>query len=103
MWGVRCRKQNHFEHVEFTIHLGSDEEHIYRRLEREKRCGRVERMDENTCRFSADVYDSNELVPWIRTFICRIKSMDFSNRTVENRIKEDLKKMYSMYGLEGEN
>ena len=57
-------------------------------------------MDEHTYRFSAEVYDSSELVPWIRTFICRMVDMRFSNRTLENKFTEDLEEMYRTYGIE---
>ena len=103
MWGVNTRqhayKQEQLEHVEFIVQVADNEEYIIRRLYREKRIGTVEKLDEHTYKFSADVYDTTELVPWIRTFICRIKQMNFSNRTVENRFKGDLKKMYEMYGI----
>ena len=103
MWGV-CVKRNkwgteYLEHVEFTVKVEDGEEHIVNRLEREKRTGKVEKIDENTYRFSADVYESSELIPWIRTFICRIVKMNFSNRTVENQFKKDLETMYGMYGI----
>ncbi len=103
MWGVSVKRNkwgtDHLEHVEFTVRIEAGEEHIIRRLEREKRVGVVERLDQNTYRFSADVYDSGEMIPWIRTFICRIVKMNFSNRTVENRFKKDLDAMYRMYGI----
>ena len=103
MWGVNTRqnayKQEHLEHVEFIINVADNEEYIVRRLYREKRIGNVEKLDEHTYKFSADVYDTTELVPWIRTFICRITQMNFSNRTAENRFKGDLKRMYEMYGI----
>ncbi len=106
MWGVIIKRNKHgaehLEHVEFTVRIDKGEEHIIRRLEREKRVGTVERLDENTYRFSADVYDSSEMKPWIRTFICRIVKMNFSNRTVENGFKKDLEEMYRMYGIRGE-
>lgn len=98
MWGVISRKdQFKFEHVEFTVRFDDNEEYIYQRLEREKRCGTVTRIDKNTARFSADVYDTWELVPWIRTFICRITSMNFSNRTVENQFIKDVEDMHYLY------
>lgn len=87
------------EHVEFTITYSDDEKYIPARLIREKRCGTVEETGHNTLRFSADVYDSNELIPWIRTFICRITDLSFSNKELESRFKNDLLEMYSLYGL----
>ena len=102
MWGVVCDERRTLEHIEFTVHIGRDEEYIYRRLLREKRCGTVERIDEHTCRFSADVYDSSELNPWIRTFIGRIENIEYSNKLYENRFNMDLQDMYRLYGLGGE-
>ncbi len=102
MWGVNCQwSLKRLEHVEFEIQIAQDEQHIVRRLEREKRCGRVERLDQHHYRFAADVFDTNEMIPWIRTFICRITRLHFSNRTAENRLKEDIRQMYRMYGIEG--
>ena len=86
--------------MEFTVRVEDFEEHIVRRLEREKRIGTVEKLDAHTYRFSADVYDTSEMIPWIRTFICRITEMNFSNRAVEDLFKADLEEMYRLYGIE---
>ncbi len=103
MWGVGCRgslsREERLEHVEFIIKIEDGEEHIVRRLHREKRIGTIEKIDDYTYRFSADVYETNELVPWIRTFICRIVKLNFSNRTLENKFKQDIKEMYKTYGI----
>ena len=105
MWGVMANYgrngEGKTERVEFTVKIGKGEEFIIKRLEREKRCGKVERIDDTTYRFTADVYDTNEMMPWIRTFICRIEKLNFSNRTQENRFKADLDEMYKMYGIGG--
>lgn len=102
MWGVSCRlNTSRLEHVEFEVRIADDEQHIVRRLEREKRCGSVEKVDEHHYRYVADVFDTNEMIPWIRTFISRITRMNFSNRTAENRIRDDIAQMYRMYGLDG--
>ena len=102
MWGVNCRwNTDRLEHVSFEVKIKDDEQYIVRRLEREKRCGRVEQLDEHTYRFVADVFDTNEMLPWIRTFISRIVKMNFSNRTAENKFKADLAAMYQLYGLDG--
>lgn len=103
MWGVSVKRNkwgnDHLEHVEFTIKVEEGEGYIVKRLEREKRIGTVEKLDEHTYRFSTDVYDTSEMIPWIRTFICRIVKMNFSNRTIENQFKKDMEAMYRMYGI----
>ena len=102
MWGVNCRNnESRHEHVEFTIRVEDGEQHIVHRLEREKRIGTVEKIDDKHYRFLADVYDTSELIPWIRTFICRITKLDFSDRTTENRLRRDIGEMYKMYGIDG--
>lgn len=102
IWGVSTESHGErLEHIDFTVCYGVDEVYIHRRLEREKRCGRVEKIDEHTSRFSADVYDSGELVPWIRTFICRITDIHFSNTELEKQFKEDIDNMYRLYSLNG--
>lgn len=102
MWGVATDSPsgNRMEHIEFTVQYSDGEQHIPRRLEREKRIGQLEYIDEHKCLFSADVYDASELIPWIRTFICRITDISISNRTLEIQFKEDLRTMYEMYGLD---
>ncbi len=103
MWGVVTRKtpkrDGSCEHVDFTVKINEGENHIIRRLIREKRVGTVEKIDEHTYRFSADVCDITEIKPWIRTFICRITDINFSNKAVEKQFKGDLEEMYRMYGI----
>ena len=102
IWGVVAKREDTpTEHVEFTVQFGGGEEHIYRRLLREKRCGSVERIDEHHAKFTADVYDTGEMMPWIRTFICRITAIEFSNKELQRRLQQDLDTMYEMYGLKG--
>ncbi len=103
MWGVstQSRSGERMEHVDFTVRYGDYEQHIHRRLEREKRCGTVEKIDKNTSRFTADVFDASEVVPWIRTFICRITDIHFSDKGLEAQFKRDIEDMYKLYGMEG--
>ena len=60
----------------------------------------IEHLDENTIRFTADVYDASELIPWIRTFICRITEIHISNEKLEEKFRDDMNAMYALYGLE---
>lgn len=103
MWGANIKRNRYgkekIECVSFTIKIGEKEEFIVKRLEREKRIGEVVKIDNYTYNFKAYVYDTSEMIPWIRTFICRIVKLNFSNRTLENEFKNDLKKMYEIYGV----
>lgn len=103
IWGVSTNSTSgkRMEHVEFTVTYGNDEKYIHNRMQREKRCGHVEKIDDNTSRFSADVFDAWELIPWIRTFICRITDFSFSDKALEEQFKNDLEEMYRLYDLKG--
>ena len=105
IWGVSTssRSGQRMETVEFYIHYEEEEPHIHQRLLREKRCGIVEKIDDHTSRFYAEVYDTSELIPWIRTFICRIKEIHFSNKILEAQFLRDIRKMYELYEIEGDD
>ena len=90
---------NIIEYIE-NLHFDDDEQHIPQRLEREKRNGRVEIIDQNTCKYIVDTYDASEMLPWIRTFIGRIEKLECSDETVVKRFYEDLELTFALYGGE---
>ncbi len=98
IWGVSTgRGFGGLEHVEFTVYYTEDEKYILNRLQREKRNGTVTILDETSARFSIDVLDSQELIPWMRSFFCRLSDVCFSNREVEDKFFGDFDAMRSMY------
>lgn len=98
LWGVSTGSGHSLDHVEMTVHIGRNEGFILERLEREKRCGEITAIDEFTYRYTADVYDASEMLPWLRTFIGRIISFECSNDFARNRFYDDLDKMRAIYG-----
>lgn len=98
LWGVSVGCGHKLDHIEMTVRFAPGEEHIPQRLEREKRHGTVERLDRWTCRFSADVYDAAEMLPWLRTFTGRIVELKCSDPFVVNTFYRDLDRMREMYG-----
>lgn len=103
MWGVSTQGSSgqRMEHVDFTVRYDAEEYYIHKRLEREKRCGSVEKINEYESKFSADVFDAGEMIPWIRTFISRITEINFSNKALEKQFWDDMEAMYKIYGMEG--
>ena len=95
MWGVVIRHKR--EHISMDIHVEKDENFIVQRLLREKRCGKVTRIDETTWRFEAEVMDSLEMVPWIRTFFGRITRLSADNPRLLRWIRQDLREMSVLY------
>ena len=103
IWGVSTFSSysKKLEHVDFTVTYDAKEDFIHKRLVREKRRGKVERLSATSSRFSIDVYDISELIPWIRTFICRITELNFSNKELEKQFWDDIDAMYKLYDMEG--
>ena len=91
MWGVSFKMEttSELEHVRFVIEYPTEREKSYipARLRREAVTGTVKELDDCHSEFTADIIDSNEIVPWINSFFGRITELDFP---YASRIKEDI-------------
>ena len=96
-WGVTGNNHTRLEHIEMTVFVGPEEGHIVERLEREKRCGRVEKLDDSHWKFTADVYEAFEMLPWLRTFTGRVTDLQCTDKRVINRFWKDFHEMTQMY------
>ena len=99
-WGVTGNNFTRLDHIEMTVLVGPDERHIIDRLEREKRCGTVEQLDDTHWRFTADVYEALEMLPWLRTFTGRITELQCTDQRVIARFWKDFDELTQMYGVE---
>ncbi|MCF0247341.1 MAG: WYL domain-containing protein [Synergistes sp.] len=102
VWGVSSRRGDEKEHIEMTVRFKKNEQYINRILNREKRCGTVKDAGEGRLNFCADVYDANEMMPWLREFIGRIEDLSCSNETVTETFMNDLYEMAKLYGIDTE-
>lgn len=107
IWGVALKQNKKHNdtttvHVTFRVHFEEEEKFIYQRLLREKRCGTVTLLDDNNAQFDADVFDPMEIIPWARTFICRITFFDCSEKYIVRRFFADIRKMNRLYTGEDE-
>lgn len=98
VWGVSTGQRYSLDHIEMTVFVDDNEKFIINRLEREKRCGKIEMIDPHHYRFVADVYDAMEMMPWIRTFTGRISSLECSNQAVADTFYTDFNEMLKIYG-----
>lgn len=102
MWGVAFNNNGKLYHIEFDVHVEKYEAYVAERLNREKRCGMVEKTDEVTWRFSADVCNPQEMLPWIRTFTGRIRNFRCDDPKVEERFWGDMEELYHLYDIKNE-
>jgi hypothetical protein len=100
LWGVAIPARESVDQIEIDIRVESGEEYIPQRINREKRGGKIFSLGDNMYRFSADVCDATEMLPWIRTFIGRIVALRCDNSYVEETFYGDLKEMERMYGAD---
>lgn len=102
MWGAAVSNSNALYHMEFDVHAETYEPYVAERLIREKRCGTVEKTDDVTWRFSADVCNPREMLPWIRTFTGRIQNFSCDDPKVEERFWGDMEALYRLYDIKDE-
>ena len=101
-WGVARNNFTRLEHIEMTVFVDANEGYIIDRLKREKRCGTVEQVDDRHWRFTADIYEALELLPWLRTFTGRVTELQCTDQRVIARFWKDFDELAQMYGGGGD-
>jgi len=97
-WGVSFDGISRTEQLFVKLYINEKtEQYIISRIRREGRSGELLRIDKNIYLYSVEVFDSNEIMPWIKTFVGRIISLDGTNKEVVRRFYRDIETMYKMY------
>lgn len=106
VWGVSFQnsKSPDLQHIKMTLFINEKTEHfVLERLEREKRGGAITKIAENTFVYENQVYDVNEMLPWLRTFIGRILSLETTPPSLSKLFKQDMEALYNMYDIKEES
>ncbi len=102
-WGVSFDGSSRTEQVFVKLFIDEKrEQYIIDRINREGRGGELLHADKNIYLYSVEVFDANEVMPWIKTFTGRIISFESTNREVTARFYRDMEIMYQMYQTGGE-
>lgn len=102
LWGVSFQSgsRNHLDKLTMIVNVTEPaESYIIDRLKREGRGGKITKISESVFKYETEVFDCNEMLPWIRTFIGRIISLKCTDQTVVKRFYYDLEIMYQMYQI----
>ena len=98
VWGVSFGDDTATDHLEMSLFIGKDEQHIVSRIKREGRHGSLKQIDDTTYVYTIAVLDAMEMMPWLRTFIGRIISLKCTNVKVTSTFYNDLAALYELYG-----
>lgn len=101
LWNTSSGYARTVDHLEMTLRITPQEDYILQRLEREGKHGSVEEIGDDRFRYSVDVYDAAEMLPWIRTFTGRIEELSCTDPEVTKVFYGDLEEMISMYLQDG--
>lgn len=90
----------HLETVKLTLHIKEGtEDYILERLNREGKAGTISHIAPNTYTYEKEVFDSNEMLPWLRTFTGRILDIESSSSRLKSLFYDDMEAMYQMYDI----
>lgn len=102
LWGVSFQNggRTHLETVKLTLHIKEGAEHyILERLTREGKGGAINHIAPDTYTYEKEVFDSNEMLPWLRTFTGRILDIECSSSRLKSLFYSDMEAMYQMYDI----
>lgn len=99
-WGVSFKDGRNTEHLEMTLEILPYEHYIIDRIEREGRMGKLTQISDTVYQYTIDIYDSLEILPWVRTFIGRIIELKCDNSLVVQTFYQDLELMLNLNGVD---
>lgn len=77
-----------------------NEKYLIERLKREGRGGEILHVEKDTFLYTKELYDTTEMMAWVKSFTGRILSLEGTNREAIGYFYRDMERMSSMYGGE---
>lgn len=98
VFGVSFGQEHRSDTIKLTLHIDENNEtFILERLHREGKGGIIQHIGENTFTYEKEVFDGNEMMPWIKTFTGRILSFESNNTSLQHKFYRDMQTMITMY------
>lgn len=99
-FGVSFGISHRMDQIRLTLSIQEGtEDYILTRLKREGRGGTITRIAKDTYTYEISVFDGNELMPFIKTFIGRILSFETNNAFLRHKFYQDIDEMAKMYQI----
>jgi hypothetical protein len=98
-WGVSFSGSARREGLRMTLLINEEtERYVLDRIEREGRGGVVTRLEQNVYQYSIELFDTNEMMAWIKSFVGRIISLEGTNQSAIKLFINDMTRMQRIYG-----
>ncbi len=98
VWSVGFEGKHREESISFKLFINEKyESYVIDRIHREGRNGTLSKLEENIFLYTVTLFDTNDISPWLKTFMGRILEVTGTNDAVINRFYKDIKKMKEMY------
>lgn len=97
-FGVSFGNDHINDRIKLTLQIDEEKERfLINRLLREGQGGTITRIAKNTYTYEKEVFDGNEMMPWVKTFIGRILSFESNNECLKKKFYYDIQQMIAMY------
>lgn len=98
IWGVGFGGSLRQEIISMKLYIDEKtESFVIDRIYREGRGGTLTKVEENVFIYTVELFDTNDISPWIKTFMGRIIQLEGNNTHVINRFYNDIERMKTMY------
>ncbi len=98
VWGVSFGGKRRLEIICMKLFIDEENEnHIIKKIEREGQGGELIRLKNNIFLYTKELFDSNDISPWIKTFTGRILAFEGTNKSVIERFYNDIEKLKKIY------
>ncbi len=100
-WGVSFGLSRCPQTLRMKLHIDEEKEpYVLERLRREGRGGEIRRVGQNTYLYTAALFDSAEIMAWVKSFTGRILSLEGSGKAAVELFYRDMERMAALYGEE---
>lgn len=85
--------------IEVKLKINSAKKYVLNRIRREGKLGVVTMDESGDYFFSINVYDENELIPWLRSLSPDIEIVENGQHNLRKKLIDDLEEMKKNYGI----
>lgn len=98
VWSVNFGGYRRIEMICMKLYIDEEKEkYVLERIAREGQGGELVKLEENTFLYTKEIFELDEISPWVKTFIGRIIQLEGTNQQMINRFYNDIKRMKEMY------